>query len=333
MITSRYIEGVTLRYRLDSGGHSDVYKGAYQGREVAVKCIRWAGEVQDSISGEANVLSQVCHPNVVRLIGVTYVQDLKKKGLVVELLENHRSLCTVLENRDRQLNDDRKFVISQDICSGLLYLHANGVFHKSLHNRNILISSEYRATIIDFGHAEICHQVDTAERLAEVGRYHFGLLLYQIEGYERFLLKNTYQEIEQLEEMIGDFQISEETKKTSIANAREICWTRRLTIAAFREKITPLLQLQLCNQSTLSKPLEVDTAKRHLETYKSERRGFPSSINPITTIQATAALPTSTPVAKLAVKPAAKPAPTQNIWFVKAEERKCQQAAKDSSDN
>jgi serine/threonine protein kinase len=107
-------------------------------------------------------------------------------GSLYELLEK----CTLTP--EQQIN------IALNIARGLLYLHVNGVIHRDLRSKNVLVNASYQAKLTDFGLAKIFsdsiksikYQAPpmewSAPECAETGHsketdiYSFGMILWEI---------------------------------------------------------------------------------------------------------------------------------------------------------
>ncbi|CAG0929495.1 serine/threonine-protein kinase PpkA [Thermoflexales bacterium] len=148
-------------YRLDAllghGGMARVYlaRDLRLNRPAAVKVIEalYRGE-EDYVARfrrEAQTIAQLDHPNIVRLYrsgevsGVLY--------MAMQYIEG-RDLDTVLEAAavgERRLPLERVKQIMKDICAALDYAHTKGIIHRDVKPSNIIIDSQDRAILTDFG--------------------------------------------------------------------------------------------------------------------------------------------------------------------------------------
>ncbi|KAK7036760.1 Serine/threonine-protein kinase tnni3k [Paramarasmius palmivorus] len=136
-----------------SGGFCDIWKG-YLGIElVCIKVVRVYRDsdmekiVKESMR-EAIIWRQLDHPNLLPFHGL-YRQE-QKICLISPWMENG-CLTQYLEEVNRDLGSVEHEVLVWDIASGLTYLHEMGVIHGDLKGDNILITSQRRACIADFG--------------------------------------------------------------------------------------------------------------------------------------------------------------------------------------
>ncbi|KAG1868010.1 kinase-like domain-containing protein [Suillus tomentosus] len=146
-----------------TGGFGDVWKchmstqSQAEARLVAVKVIR-VPDAADSmqmfqkesknIRGEAYVWMQLLHDNILPLEGVTEGFGLLP-ALVTPWMENG-SLDSYLR-REVGLSWERKLSMVREIAAGLQYLHAKGIVHGDLTPTNVLVSSDGRLCLGDFG--------------------------------------------------------------------------------------------------------------------------------------------------------------------------------------
>jgi serine/threonine protein kinase/alpha-beta hydrolase superfamily lysophospholipase len=121
-------------------------------REVALKIFRasaLAGEV-DRVRREALALAAVSHPNVVTVYdagaadGYTY--------LALEL-SRHGTLAQRIASGPLPVEQIGQLV--QQLCAGLVALHAAGIVHRDLKPDNVLIFEGDQAKIADFGLAKL----------------------------------------------------------------------------------------------------------------------------------------------------------------------------------
>ncbi len=146
------------QYRvLGRGGYGVVYRGLYNNKSVAIKEIEtmdkpeeYIKKAQQGLENEIRLMDKMKgYPTVLSLEGV--VQENSDKGqlqLVMELMSN-RSLNDFLNTV--KISGEHKWLLMMDIVYGLLCLHLNQIVHRDIKADNILIDSNYRAKISDFG--------------------------------------------------------------------------------------------------------------------------------------------------------------------------------------
>ena len=97
-----------------------------------------------------NRMSKLCHQNLVQFLGVHYKPDSDLPILVMELLP--MSLSNYLESEEMIPNHIKNSIL-YDVSEGLQYLHTQSppIIHRDLTANNVLLTSEKRAKIADFG--------------------------------------------------------------------------------------------------------------------------------------------------------------------------------------
>ncbi|XP_058196765.1 putative serine/threonine-protein kinase [Rhododendron vialii] len=146
--------------KIGRGGFGTVYKGILKdGTKVAVKTLS-AGSRQGvhEFFTEINTMSNVRHPNLVKLIGCH--GERSTRILVYEYLENY-SLDDALfgpTGRTVKLDWDRRSAICLGTARGVAYLHEEHVphiVHRDIKASNILLDKDFKPKIGDFGLAKL----------------------------------------------------------------------------------------------------------------------------------------------------------------------------------
>ncbi|KAI8992697.1 hypothetical protein BD414DRAFT_481927 [Trametes punicea] len=146
------------RYEVDReekiglGFWSDVYKGTWAGRTVAIKVL---GETtpRKLFVHEVSIWKTLQHPNVLELLGASsassdppwfFVSPYYRNGSLVSYLKGLPSLDSV----------DLLKMIHQ-VAKGMAYLHFRGVLHGDLKAANVLVDDRGHCVISDFGQSEM----------------------------------------------------------------------------------------------------------------------------------------------------------------------------------
>ncbi|HSI99395.1 MAG TPA: serine/threonine-protein kinase [Patescibacteria group bacterium] len=152
------------RYRLDSlvarGGMARVYRAHDDrlDRMVAVKVLAppYSDDpaFTDRFLGEARAAASLSHPSLV------HVYDSGSDGaahfIVMELLDRHRTLRDILQDRGR-LPAGEAIRIGRELLAGLRVVHEHGLVHCDVKAANVMLGPG-PAKLIDFGIAQPPHQ-------------------------------------------------------------------------------------------------------------------------------------------------------------------------------
>lgn len=147
--------------KLHSSSFSDVFRGKCKktGQEVVLKYHTSAS----SPKGENQALHQLSHANVVKLLGVDYMEDVT----VMEWIDGsdlfdwtcyfHEKV--VIKGNSKQI-EKATAPISRQVHAALVYCHAAGIAHRDLKLENIMIDKENNVKLVDFG---LCYMASDQE--------------------------------------------------------------------------------------------------------------------------------------------------------------------------
>ncbi|XP_072958034.1 MDIS1-interacting receptor like kinase 2-like [Typha angustifolia] len=158
------------KFCIGSGAFGSVYKVTLprivrvgevtlpKGKKIAVKKILEIEE-ERSIDEqlEIQILTQIRHRNIVKFYG--YCSTTQHKFLLYEYMEKG-SLATMLNTREEATLLDwiKRLNVIKDVAHGLSYMHHDcspPIVHRDITSNNILLDSEFRSCISDFGIARI----------------------------------------------------------------------------------------------------------------------------------------------------------------------------------
>lgn len=150
----------TSSYATSFGGLSDIWRCTWKRNSsivvVAVKSIRsQALDKEDAkkknrrLRRELKVWSRLRHNNIVPLYGT--VSGFGQFIALVCPWYDNGSLSSYLESHGETLSIINRFQLLSDVSAGLQYLHSCSVVHGDLTGSNVLISSDGRAHLSDFG--------------------------------------------------------------------------------------------------------------------------------------------------------------------------------------
>uniref|UniRef100_A0A8C2YVY0 Tyrosine-protein kinase n=1 Tax=Cyclopterus lumpus TaxID=8103 RepID=A0A8C2YVY0_CYCLU len=128
------------------------------GEVVAVKKLQHstAEHIRD-FEREIEILKSLQHENIVKYKGVCYSAGRRNLRLVMEYLPFGSLRDYLIKNKER--TDHKKLVhYTSQICKGMEYLSSKRYIHRDLATRNILVESELRVKIGDFGLTKVLPQ-------------------------------------------------------------------------------------------------------------------------------------------------------------------------------
>ncbi len=142
---------IELREVIGEGAFGEVREAYWLGTKIAVKLIKTKNP--HVLQQEVNILSQLQHPNIVQLLGVSLTGEVSM--ILMELMDSDlRHLMDTRIQRPPLTYKEAIDIISQ-IAAGMAYLHYRQVFHGDLKAANVLVSStgnhRIQVKIADFG--------------------------------------------------------------------------------------------------------------------------------------------------------------------------------------
>ncbi|XP_027078790.1 serine/threonine-protein kinase STY13-like [Coffea eugenioides] len=160
-----------IKNHIASGSFGSVYKGVYDGKQVAVKVLDMVGDykarVWNAFIQEVLIWNKLDHPNIARFIGATKKAanlTINKQGrgkscmprmaccMVAEYVHGGTLRSFLRRKRCRKLPLDTVIWLALEVAKGLSYLHSQKIVHRDVKPENILLDKEgRRAKIIDFG--------------------------------------------------------------------------------------------------------------------------------------------------------------------------------------
>ncbi|GAB4841635.1 hypothetical protein Ancab_022349 [Ancistrocladus abbreviatus] len=165
------------------GTYGTVYKGVYDGQDVAVKILDWGEDgmataaetaaLRASFQQEVAVWHKLDHPNVTKFIGASMgtsnlkvpARNMPNGGhdsfpsraccVVVEYLPGGTLKNYLIRNRRKKLAIKIVVQLALDLSRGLSYLHSKKIVHRDVKTENMLLDSQRSLKIADFGVARV----------------------------------------------------------------------------------------------------------------------------------------------------------------------------------
>lgn len=158
---------------LGQGGMGIVYEAEQQNprRAVALKVVRGDRFVDEHyvrlFDREAQTLARLRHPGVAAIYETGCTED-GQHFFAMELVRGE-SMSEFVERTKPSLND--KLTLFMQVCDAINYAHQRSVIHRDLKPSNILIDTDNRPKVLDFGLAKITQSdMAAASLVTEVGR-------------------------------------------------------------------------------------------------------------------------------------------------------------------
>jgi len=156
--------------KIGKGGQGKVYKveEVETGKIYAVKRVpldRW--EEVDQLEAEVRALRLLNHPNIVAYLESSSEEDEWKDPefrLIMEYIDG-KSASQLLS--ERKLSEEELLKIRDQIIAGLQYAHQQGIVHRDIKPKNIMLTKEGQVKITDFGLAKF---LEEETRLSSVGK-------------------------------------------------------------------------------------------------------------------------------------------------------------------
>ncbi|XP_073118909.1 serine/threonine receptor-like kinase NFP [Henckelia pumila] len=128
-----------------------VYKCAIDGEVYAIKRMKW------NAYQELKILQKVNHGNLVKLEGFCIEPEEANCYLLYEYVENGSLNSWLHQRKNEKISWKTRLRIAIDVANGLQYIHEHTrpkVVHKDIKSSNILLDSNMRAKIANFGLAK-----------------------------------------------------------------------------------------------------------------------------------------------------------------------------------
>ncbi|KAL6546502.1 hypothetical protein OROMI_022223 [Orobanche minor] len=144
---------ITIGTRVGIGFFGEVFRGTWNGLEVAIKLFLEQDinvENIEDFCNEISILSRIRHPNVILFLGACTTPP--HLSLVTEYMEMG-SLYFLIHGSGlkKKLSWQRRLKMLCDICRGLMTIHRMKIVHRDLKSANCLVNKHWTVKICDFG--------------------------------------------------------------------------------------------------------------------------------------------------------------------------------------
>ncbi|KAF6214436.1 hypothetical protein GE061_009179 [Apolygus lucorum] len=108
-----------------------------------------AAKLEHQLRREIEIQAHLRHPNVLKLYG--YFHDASRVYLILEYAKMGELYKYLQSHEDKKLPEPEVAQIMKQLASALIYCHAKGVIHRDIKPENIMLDSNGRVKIADFG--------------------------------------------------------------------------------------------------------------------------------------------------------------------------------------
>lgn len=155
--------------KLGEGGMATVYLAVradeeYR-RQVAVKIFGYGADRSDLLQrfrAERQILASLDHPNIARLLDGGTTGD----GLPYLVMEYIDGVPIDRYCEEKGLGIDARIDLFREVCAAVQYAHQNLVVHRDIKPSNILVTSDGRPHLLDFGIAKLLEGSSLTEAAA-----------------------------------------------------------------------------------------------------------------------------------------------------------------------
>lgn len=159
----------SIQSPLPHGGMGDLYVAMDKllGRQVAIKVLK-ADQVGDQVTAdrflqEARIHSQFHHYGIPPLHDVGRLPD-GRPYIAMKYIDG-QNLTYLLDMRSSLVAEVDEFIrIFDHVCQTVAYAHAKGVIHRDLTTNNVLVSTQGRVSVIDWGLSKVIGQPRTPSK-------------------------------------------------------------------------------------------------------------------------------------------------------------------------
>jgi len=216
-IAKRRIANFDIHELIGSGGMANIYKGIQLSldRPVALKLLHQHLTINEDFvyrfENEAKQAAQLAHPNIVAIIDFGHHE--KDYFIAMEYIDgqNLKEIMTRVKSMPLEV----ALLIAREVANGLKYAHSNGLIHRDIKPANIMLSSDGRVVITDFGIAKTHNDLSITQTGQTIGSpaymspeqaagrpidhrcdiFSLGIVFYEIITGERPFKGDTYQEM------------------------------------------------------------------------------------------------------------------------------------------
>ncbi|KAJ7820511.1 TKL/LISK/LISK-DD1 protein kinase [Mycena olivaceomarginata] len=148
--------------KLGGGSFGNVFKGTYLGIDVAIKEVLPSTEydVAKYFEREWRLVREIRHPNCCLYIGLSRAPAPDNRIFIISEFIENENLRAHIHNKSKPFPWRLRLSFATDIARALAYLHARKCIHGDLKGESLLVTSNGRLKLTDFGFARIAARND-----------------------------------------------------------------------------------------------------------------------------------------------------------------------------
>lgn len=136
---------------------TDLAQGVYLGIDVAIKEVLPSKgyDVAKYFEREWRLMKECRHPNICLFIGLSRAPEPDNRIFIISEFIENGNVRMYIHDKSKPFPWRLRMSFATDVARALAYLHARKCIHRDLKGENLLVTSNGRLKITDFGFARI----------------------------------------------------------------------------------------------------------------------------------------------------------------------------------
>ena len=152
------LKDIKLKKKVGEGGQAKVYRGTYNGEEVAVKVLE---EIDwKCLAHEIVIISNLHHECIPKLYGIVLDEG------IIGLVNKYINGKPLDEYNIHDFKEKEKIKIAKNLANALEYIHSNNFIHRDLKPENIMLDENCNFYLIDFGISKVITNTSEESEIA-----------------------------------------------------------------------------------------------------------------------------------------------------------------------